>query len=122
LLSRAVKAAPTRVTARVDLAIAHSVVRDFDKAKREIEAALEQDPKDLRALNLAGKIDFMKGDFAAAANRLESALRMQTDFDTGDRKSTRLNSSHVSISYAVFCLKKKIPENHGMMPILLAGW
>src|SRR5690606_41983477 len=26
---------------------------------------------------------------------------------TGDRKSTRLNSSHVKISYAVFCLKKK---------------
>src|SRR5690606_39853213 len=27
--------------------------------------------------------------------------------DIGDRKSTRLNSSHVKISYAVFCLKKK---------------
>src|SRR3989442_4998584 len=27
--------------------------------------------------------------------------------DAGDRKSTRLNSSHVRISYAVFCLKKK---------------
>src|SRR5690606_41953439 len=27
---------------------------------------------------------------------------------SGDRKSTRLNSSHVKISYAVFCLKKKI--------------
>src|SRR5690606_40334122 len=27
--------------------------------------------------------------------------------DHGDRKSTRLNSSHVKISYAVFCLKKK---------------
>src|SRR5689334_25404137 len=27
-----------------------------------------------------------------------------------DRKSTRLNSSHSSISYAVFCLKKKIKE------------
>src|SRR5438128_7656405 len=27
---------------------------------------------------------------------------------SGDRKSTRLNSSHGSISYAVFCLKKKI--------------
>src|SRR6267154_1399878 len=83
LLSRAVQAAPARVTARVDLAIAHFVVRYFDKAKTEIEAALEQDPKDLRALNLTGKIDFMKGDFAAAANRLESALRMQPDFDTG---------------------------------------
>src|SRR5699024_12629692 len=29
----------------------------------------------------------------------------------GDRKSTRLNSSHVSISYAVFCLKKKRERN-----------
>src|SRR6266487_3921094 len=28
-----------------------------------------------------------------------------------DRKSTRLNSSHPSISYAVFCLKKKKPES-----------
>src|SRR5690554_7647021 len=28
-----------------------------------------------------------------------------------DRKSTRLNSSHVRISYAVFCLKKKIKQN-----------
>src|SRR5690606_39563741 len=28
-----------------------------------------------------------------------------------DRKSTRLNSSHVKISYAVFCLKKKTPEH-----------
>src|SRR5690348_18065495 len=29
-----------------------------------------------------------------------------------DRKSTRLNSSHPSISYAVFCLKKKIKKCH----------
>src|SRR6266496_2808086 len=32
-----------------------------------------------------------------------------------DRKSTRLNSSHVEISYAVFCLKKK--EHTGLVPI-----
>src|SRR5699024_12677099 len=33
---------------------------------------------------------------------------IRTDFgQVRDRKSTRLNSSHVSISYAVFCLKKK---------------
>src|SRR5689334_24243247 len=31
--------------------------------------------------------------------------------ECADRKSTRLNSSHSSISYAVFCLKKKIKEN-----------
>src|SRR5690242_20976884 len=29
-----------------------------------------------------------------------------------DRKSTRLNSSHMSISYAVFCLKKKKKKTH----------
>src|SRR2546430_4427318 len=33
----------------------------------------------------------------------------------GDRKSTRLNSSHSQISYAVFCLKKKKAiDNHGI--------
>src|SRR5699024_12854214 len=32
----------------------------------------------------------------------------ESDLSGEDRKSTRLNSSHVSISYAVFCLKKKI--------------
>src|SRR5207244_13612506 len=32
--------------------------------------------------------------------------------DDGDRKSTRLNSSHQIISYAVFCLKKKMKRSH----------
>src|SRR5262245_66543469 len=32
-----------------------------------------------------------------------------------DRKSTRLNSSHLGISYAVFCLKKKRHTNHTVM-------
>src|SRR5258707_8810006 len=34
-------------------------------------------------------------------------LRRDTNETTLDRKSTRLNSSHANISYAVFCLKKK---------------
>src|SRR5690606_41349923 len=34
-------------------------------------------------------------------------LRVPADPAGADRKSTRLNSSHVKISYAVFCLKKK---------------
>src|SRR5260221_3648360 len=33
----------------------------------------------------------------------------------GDRKSTRLNSSHTVISYAVFCLKKKKTTDHGIL-------
>src|SRR2546429_4783142 len=37
----------------------------------------------------------------------ESELWFQLGSNEGDRKSTRLNSSHGYISYAVFCLKKK---------------
>src|SRR5690606_14083869 len=40
------------------------------------------------------------------AGGLDEAGRAASQ-DAGDRKSTRLNSSHVKISYAVFCLKKK---------------
>src|SRR5690625_1105384 len=35
-----------------------------------------------------------------------------------DRKSTRLNSSHVAISYAVFCLKKKNKDQNGYRHLL----
>src|SRR3712207_7468887 len=36
-------------------------------------------------------------------------------FSRLDRKSTRLNSSHANISYAVFCLKKKKNKNHMLL-------
>src|SRR2546430_11020666 len=41
-----------------------------------------------------------------AVEEFQAAL--QLDPENADRKSTRLNSSHSQISYAVFCLKKKI--------------
>src|SRR3712207_9316253 len=40
--------------------------------------------------------------------RAKVECRAAGRLDGGDRKSTRLNSSHANISYAVFCLKKKI--------------
>src|SRR5215217_8289743 len=42
----------------------------------------------------------------------ETGFSLASDPDTvrADRKSTRLNSSHANISYAVFCLKKKKTE------------
>src|SRR5690625_6503718 len=43
-------------------------------------------------------------------NRIKSELQPDTVSINRDRKSTRLNSSHVAISYAVFCLKKKNNE------------
>src|SRR3712207_7955525 len=38
-------------------------------------------------------------------------LMKRDKWDKKDRKSTRLNSSHANISYAVFCLKKKISSS-----------
>src|SRR3712207_6928406 len=48
-------------------------------------------------------------DLIPALRHLESSLtRKAEEFaEVVDRKSTRLNSSHANISYAVFCLKKK---------------
>src|SRR2546426_12494142 len=61
---------------------------------------------------------FEEPDVRHRARQLDMAHPFPSDFRQGDldpalldRKSTRLNSSHLVISYAVFCLKKKIiPE------------
>src|SRR5256885_13254504 len=52
-----------------------------------------------------------RGDFKTHSLRYSS----KTPASEGDRKSTRLNSSHLVISYAVFCLKKKNRTYHWML-------
>src|SRR2546430_6207547 len=55
------------------------------------------------------------------AIRFRNACVSEPDCHTEvDRKSTRLNSSHSQISYAVFCLKKKIEERPALVPVLPA--
>src|SRR3712207_7239233 len=51
-----------------------------------------------------GEVDDGLGDQAQAVPAQDAG---QGRLPGGDRKSTRLNSSHANISYAVFCLKKK---------------
>src|SRR5256885_12124256 len=66
-----------------------------DVAARAIEkAALDRD-----------RTQLAPGDYEAVFEELAVA-------EVLDRKSTRLNSSHLVISYAVFCLKKKQPSPH----------
>src|SRR3712207_7855123 len=59
-------------------------------------------------LTVEENIDFFSGIYGVAEDarqdRKKYVLRMA---GIEDRKSTRLNSSHANISYAVFCLKKK---------------
>src|SRR5699024_12753133 len=61
-----------------------------------------------------GHLDACVVDIVAAAidgGHAHDAQLVYLEAEVGDRKSTRLNSSHVSISYAVFCLKKKKHRN-----------
>src|SRR5437870_8267145 len=56
--------------------------------------------------NLPGAADPVRRDREGGFDRGGQARACDGE-PRGDRKSTRLNSSHVAISYAVFCLKKK---------------
>src|SRR5690606_41659236 len=67
--------------------------RYYDPVREEIEQRTSQIRKDLEAQGFLEKSDGSSHDIGS--------------YGVGDRKSTRLNSSHVKISYAVFCLKKK---------------
>src|SRR2546428_5146989 len=59
--------------------------------------------QELRAARLDGELD----SFVRSA-RVGERIHLPSPSAQTDRKSTRLNSSHDQISYAVFCLKKKI--------------
>src|SRR5699024_11847371 len=67
------------------------------------EALDQRPPRFAEFLAVAVRLPRFTMSEAAALTSAELAPR----YVSRDRKSTRLNSSHVSISYAVFCLKKK---------------
>src|SRR5690554_7774897 len=69
---------------------------------------------DREARRRRGEHDAQRGDVVACCAQQPAPARARgrvasARAETRDRKSTRLNSSHVRISYAVFCLKQKIP-------------
>src|SRR5207248_5491707 len=74
----------------------------------------------LVAINMAAGAVDAEAAFARLARVAERFLRVRVEYQGyvpyEDRKSTRLNSSHRTISYAVFCLKKK----KSTMPSVLA--
>src|SRR3712207_8747756 len=55
----------------------------------------------------AGHIVVLGQPVAPVTQPLRMTCQVQRVSESLDRKSTRLNSSHANISYAVFCLKKK---------------
>src|SRR3712207_7057102 len=51
---------------------------------------------------------------ADAIREADAVLFATPEYNHSDRKSTRLNSSHANISYAVFCLKKKKKKHYSI--------
>src|SRR5437762_3828160 len=83
-------------------AIGHTGLYDY------VEFVGEYGPFDLHDLdNLARAADIYNMSMQLKVDQEPRGFLAQRAIGSGDRKSTRLNSSHRCISYAVFCLKKK---------------
>src|SRR5690554_7336630 len=77
---------------------------DFKTFIRSAYSFLETDYSKFFKMDNLSKLAFLTADILLKRENLNTEEK--------DRKSTRLNSSHVRISYAVFCLKKKKKKNN----------
>src|SRR3712207_8299843 len=97
---------PPRSTLFPYTALFRSELR-FALAQELVRHMLSSDPPDhTRLRKLVGRA-FTGRAIAGMRPRIEAiGAGLADEMAVGDRKSTRLNSSHANISYAVFCLKK----------------
>src|SRR5690606_39819766 len=91
-----------RATVYEDVRTSSSIVQGIGIESQDIVAVTDRMMRDMLANQLlAGRSPAPRVIIDSQYFTNESSSRIK------DRKSTRLNSSHVKISYAVFCLKKK---------------
>src|SRR5690554_1061121 len=87
-------------------------LREVNFKNQKVEVSIEDVALDIGLINLIFSDTIIVKSSKAKGVRV-NYYKLSSD---SDRKSTRLNSSHVRISYAVFCLKKK---NHTVLPQIL---
>src|SRR6266513_842987 len=97
------------------VAISDAVAMPADTPSENMQVDLATVPFHISFQKLVDQLGLTNGDpLVTALSRLEDRIvafeERDVDPAPADRKSTRLNSSHVSIAYAVFCLKKKTPN------------
>jgi tetratricopeptide (TPR) repeat protein len=93
-LEEAVAADPTYADARIDLAMVYFRAGHLDKASAQAAEVVKADPRNVRALQLLGNVEFAQGNFAAAAEHLRTALGLQSDFETAYSLALAYLSQH----------------------------
>src|SRR5690349_23664845 len=85
-----------------------TLFRSSDRHPSPVHRAASQSIRRAKQFRLKGKVyNLGNPQFGVQQVREKRQAGMAMHAGGRDRKSTRLNSSHVEISYAVFCLKKK---------------
>src|SRR5690606_40356645 len=88
-------------------------IEDLDPPREDPTAAAQiLHILDAYGLHWDGEVRYQSLRNEAYQQFLDGLIPAGLAFPCQDRKSTRLNSSHVKISYAVFCLKKKNQDIH----------
>src|SRR2546422_11325131 len=111
LLNEVIQSNPDSFEAHWLLGSVYVQAKQITEAIPHFEKAVNLKPDSPEALRELGDAYLEAGQRGKATSTLARSLALKPDQPTTqytlDRKSTRLNSSHGYISYAVFCLKKK---------------
>jgi tetratricopeptide (TPR) repeat protein len=113
LLQQALAADPDNPDPAVDLAITELYSGDMPKAETKAKAVLQKNPEHVRARVLLGKIDFLQGNYQAAADQLQAALALATDFDVAYSLALAdLELKKTSLATVLFDeMKNSLPES-----------
>ena len=113
LLEQALAADPDNPDPAVDLAITELYSGDMQKAETDAKAVLQKNPDHVRTRVLVGKIDFLQGNYQAAADELQAALALATDFDVAYSLAlSDLELKKISLATVLFDeMKNSLPES-----------
>ncbi len=113
LLQQALAADPDNPDPAVDLAITELYSGNMPKAETDAKAVLQKNPDHVRTRVLLGKISFLQGNYQAAADQLQAALALSTDFDVAYGLALAdLELKKISLATVLFDeMKNSLPES-----------